>query len=132
MAQQLPNVLRLREIKYASRTSREERIRVARRLLEAERLAEALDLFLIAEDDKGIAEMKERALEEGRPVLLKMLARAGRKTSAAEWKRAAEAAFADGRFREAYFAFDQAGDADGLSRVQEKMPNYELFKPAGK
>jgi hypothetical protein len=110
MARGLPDPLQLREIKYGSKTSSEERRRIARMLAEAGRFAEALDLFLLAGDEEGEAESRRRAVAEGYPVLLLVLKRAGRTISDDEWRQAAEAAVRAGRWREAR----DPGQAQGL------------------
>jgi hypothetical protein len=132
MASPLPDPLRLREIKYGERTPPEERSKVARAMLEAGRAAEALDLFLLAGDDAAAGEIREEAVREGRPALLLMFERAQRPVPAAQWKAAAEAAFAAGRLREAFRCFQKAGHEDGLARVRERLPGYEIYVPQGK
>lgn len=132
MAETFPNALQIREIKYAPRTTREERVALARRLEGAGRVAEALDLYLIAGDEAGIASVRARAAREGRPILLLMLARANRPVSADEWRAAGDAAFAAGRWRDAFRAYTEARHEPGLARVREKVPDYQLFTPQGK
>lgn len=132
MARALPDALQLREIKYGSKTSAAERLRVARQLAEAGRFAEALDLFLLAGDDEGEAESRRRAVEEGRPVLLLTLRRAGRSVSSDEWRRAGEAAVRAGRWRDAFRCYTEAGDEEGLAAVRDKLPDYSVYTPQGK
>jgi hypothetical protein len=91
-----------------------------------------LDLFLVAGDEKGISEIRERAVREGLPVVLLMLRRAGRTPKPAEWSAAGAAAFAAGRYREAFRCYREAADEEGLAKVKEKLPNYELYTPQGK
>jgi hypothetical protein len=132
MAESFPNALEMREIKYGPKTSREERVALARRLEAAGRVAEALDLYLLAGDEAGLASVRARAVREGRPILLLMLARANRAVSSEEWRSAAEAAFAAERWRDAFRAYSEAGDEAGLARVREKIPDYLVFTPQGK
>ena len=132
MATALPDALQLREIKYGQRTSDQERVRVAQRLREAGRIAEALDLLLIAGDDEGIAAMERLAADEGRPVLLLMMRRGGRDIPNATWQAAGRAALAANRWRDAFRAFSEAGDAEGLARVREQLPDYDFYVPQGK
>ncbi len=132
MAHELPDTLQLREIKYGVKTSAPKRSETARQLLEAGRVAEALDLFLLAEDDEGTKEIRRLALESGRPVLLLMIRHAGRDVTAAEWSLAGTAALEAGRWREAFRCYFEAGDEDGLARVREKLPEYEIYTPPGK
>ena len=123
----------MREVKYGEKTSHEERSRVARQFLEEKRLAEALDLFLLAGDGEGIAEIRKRAIREGRPILLVMIARGGEhEVAPAEWKAAGDAAFDARRWREAFRCYTMAGDKEALARVQEKIPDYEIYVPQGK
>ncbi|MCK6461135.1 MAG: hypothetical protein L6Q95_14735, partial [Planctomycetes bacterium] len=101
-------------------------------LLAAGRVYDALDLFLIANDEKGISEIFSKAVLEGLPVLLLMLKRAGRPISPKDWSEAARKALSEGRHREAFRCFLEAGDEDGLARVREKLPGYEIYTPQGK
>src|SRR5262245_44529503 len=105
----LPDTLGFRAVMSGGRTPAARRPKVARDLLEAGRPYEALDLFLVAGDEKGIGELRERAAREGLPVLLLMLRRAGRAVKPAEWSAAGAAAFAAGRFREAFRCYREAG-----------------------
>lgn len=128
----LPNALRMREIKFGPKVSREEKVRAARAQLAAGRSAEALDLFLIAGEEKAVEEMRREAVAKGRVLLLLMLQRAGRPPASGEWRAAGDAAFADQRWREAFRAYTFAGWEEGLARVKEKIPDYEIFTPQGK
>lgn len=132
VAQDLPDTLALREIKFGDRVPPARRVKVARDLLAAGRIYDALDVFLLANDEKGISEIRAKAALEGLPVLLLMLKRAGRAPEAKEWSLAAEKAFRDGRYREAFRCFLEAGDETGLERVREKIPGYEIYTPQGK
>ncbi len=110
MAQGLPDVLRLRELKYSPKVPDSERNAVARRLLESGRAAEALDLFLLAGDDQGVEDIRSLAKQEGRVILLVALVSAGRKVSAPDWKQAGDRACDTERWREAFRAYIEAGD----------------------
>lgn len=132
MAKGNPDALAMREIKYGARSDAAQQKAAAAALLEAGRVAEALDLYLLCEDGAGIEAIQKRACAEGRPVWLIMIERIGRAISAADWKACAESAFRDERWREAYRAFLRAGDEAGLARVQEKIPGYEIYVPQGK
>jgi len=132
MARDLPDTFQLREIKYGSKTTASKQVATARALLAAGRVAEALDLFLLAGDDPGIAEVRSLALERGRPVLLLMLRRAGKEVDAKEWSAAGAAAFKDHRWREAFRCYSEAEDEDGVAKVLEKLPGYEIYTPQGK
>jgi len=132
MARDLPDALTLRTIKYSEKADERARRAVAEGLLAAGRVAEALDLYLILGDEEALAQCRRRAIEEGRPVLLLMLRRAGREVAAAEWSRAGAAAAQEGRWREAFRCYTEAGDEDGLARVREHLPDYEIYTPQGK
>jgi len=132
MARDLPDALTLRTIKYGEKTDARARRAAAERLLEAGREAEALDLYLILGDEEALARCRRRALEEGRPVLLLMLRRSGREVNAREWSQAGAAAEQEGRWREAFRCYTEAGDEDGLARVREHLPDYEIYTPQGK
>jgi len=132
VADNLPDTLALREIKYGDRTTPARQKKVARDLLAAGRIHEALDLFLLAGDEAGTAEVRSRAVREGLPVLLLALKRTGRDTTAADWSAAGEAALAAGRWREAFRCFREAQDEAGLARVRERLPAYDLYTPTGK
>jgi hypothetical protein len=132
MAQDLPDVLRLREIKYGAKTTAEERSAVARQFLEAGSLAEALDLFLIVGDEKGIRQIRLKAIEQGRPALLLMLVRAEREVTPEEWRNAGEAARRADRPREAFRCFAMANDEAALEDLRSELPDYEIYIPQGK
>ena len=127
-----PDAIQMREIKYGTKADRAQQVAVAAGLLDAGRVAEALDLYLLAKDEEGVAGIRKRAAAEGRPVWLIMIERDGRAVAAAEWKACGEAAFAAERWREAFRAFTRAEDDAGLARVQEKIPGYEIYVPQGK
>ena len=132
MAQGLPDALQLRHIKYGAKSQPAQQLQVARALIDAGRVAEALDLYLIADDEAGITAIKQRATTEGRPVWLVMIQRAERPVTAADWKACGEAAEKAGRLREAYRAFTMAKDESGLTRLEETLPGYEMYVPEGK
>ena len=132
MAEKLPNALQLREIKFGEKVTAQQRIGWARRLLGVDRLAEALDLFLIAGDEAGFHEIRDRAIAEGRTVLLVMLERAGHVPTTEQWSAAGEAALGAGRSRDAYRCFLAAANEDGLAKVREQIPDYEIYTPQGK
>ncbi len=132
MATNIPDTLGLREVKYGDRIPTARRLAVAKDLFAAGRIYDATDLFLVARDEKGLREVRDRAVREGLPVLLLMLKRAGHLPSPEEWSAAGEAASAAGRWREAFRCFREAGDEMGLARVREKLPNYDLYTPQGK
>ncbi len=132
MAQGLPDALRLRELKYSPKVPDSERSAVARRLLECGRVAEALDLFLLAGDDQGVEDIYSVAKREGRVILLVALVSAARKVSAPDWKQAGDRACDTERWREAFRAYSEAGDEPGLEKVRAEIPDYELWSPQGK
>ncbi|MHC4340654.1 MAG: hypothetical protein ACYSX0_10650 [Planctomycetota bacterium] len=133
MARDLPDPLQLREVKYGEKTTPANRSQLARSLLEAGRQAEALDLYLLANDGTGIQEMRRIATEQGRPILLIMLSRSGEHTvSPKEWMAAGEVAFKEARWREAFRCFTMAGDEAALERLRDKLPDYEIYVPQGK
>jgi len=132
MPKGLPDAIQMRDLKYGAKADAGHKRAAAGELLAAGRVAEALDLYLLAGDEEGVAGIRKRACEEGRPVWLVMIERDGRSIGAAEWKACGEAAFAAERWREAFRAFTRAGDETGLARVQEKVPGYEIYVPQGK
>ena len=132
MPEQLPNALQLREVKYGEKTTPERRRAVAERLLADGRVAEALDCFLILQDEDSIGRIRALAIEEGRPVWLLMIARSERPIGADEWKRTGAAARAAGRLREAWRCYSEAGDEAALDELKAELPGYELWTPAGK
>jgi hypothetical protein len=132
MAASIPDPLKLRDIKYGAKSTPAERTATARRFLDAGRLAEALELYLLAEDADGIAAVRRRAVDEGRVALLNMLRRAGREIGPDDWRRGGDAALRAGRPREADRCFLEIGDEAGLARVRVVLPDYEIFTPQGK
>ena len=132
MAKPLPDALALRDIKYGEKSTDQARIQTGEQLLAAGRLAEALDLFLIAGHEPGIAGLHERTVAEGRSALLIDAERRGRVVEVEDWKRAGHAALKAGRWREAYRCFHRAEDEDGLNAVREHLPDYEIYVPQGK
>lgn len=132
MAKGIPDALQMREVKYGEKTQPAQQLSIAKSLLDAGRVAEALDLFLLAGDDASVQAIHKRACTEGRPVWLVMIERTGRTITSADWKACGEAAFRKERWREAFRAFTMAGDEAGLARAQEKVPGYEIYVPQGK
>ena len=132
MPSQNPDALELRELKFSPKTSRAARSAAAEKILSAGRTTEAFDLYLIADDEKGIARMREMAVQDGLPHLLLAMRRYGLEATTEEWNRAGDKAFDAGRYREAYRAYREAGNEEGLAKVAEVLPDYEPFKPQGK
>ncbi len=132
MASEMLDALQLRNLKFGEKSQPSQQIAAASNLFAAGRVAEALDLYLIAGDQEGMDRVRKRATEEGRPVWLIMLERVGEQISAEEWSACGEAAFRAGRWREAYRAFVVAEDESGLERVHERIPGYEIYVPQGK
>ncbi len=128
----IPNPLKMREIKYGEKASNAERSRLAASLFQQGLTTEAVDLFLLAGDEQGLAEAKRHALSDGRPLLLAMLARGGRQVAPEEWRACGEACFAAERWREAYRSFVAAGDEAAIARVRERIPEFEPYTPEGK
>jgi hypothetical protein len=132
MPQNGPDALRLRELKYSSKISEAERSRAGRALLELGRTTEAFDLMLLAGDEDGIKEVRRIAVKDGFPHLLLAMARYGRSATKEEWNASGDTAFAAGRLREAFRAYHEAGNEDGLGKVREQLGDYQPFKPQGK
>ncbi|MHC4939697.1 MAG: hypothetical protein ACYTHK_12060 [Planctomycetota bacterium] len=132
MAKGIPDALTMRDVKYGAKTQPAQRAVVAKSLLDSGRVAEALDLYLLAGDDAAVQSIQQRACAEGRPVWLVMIERTGRVISAADWKACGDAAFRKERWREAFRAFTMAGDEAAIARTQEKIPGYEIYVPQGK
>jgi hypothetical protein len=132
MAERLPDTLALREIKYGEKASPARQKKVARDFLGCDRAADALDLFLLAQDEDGIREVMAWAVKEGHSSLLLTLKRAGRGPTPADWSAAGEKGLAAGRWRDAFRCFREASDEAGLARVREKLPDYDIYTPAGK
>jgi hypothetical protein len=132
MAASLPDALRLRDLKYGTKHSAEARRRMAQQLLDAGRIAEALDLFQLAGDAAGVQTVKDRALKEGRPHVLLTLIRLGHQFSAAEWKAAGQGALGAGRWREAFRCFLEAEDEEGLAAFFNDTATTEIYTPQGK
>ncbi|MHC4849011.1 MAG: hypothetical protein ACYTEG_11220 [Planctomycetota bacterium] len=132
MAKGIPDALQMREVKYGEKTQPTQQLALAKTLLEAGRVAEALDLFLLAGDEASVTAIHKRACAEGRPVWLVMIERTGRTITSADWKACGEAALRGERWREAFRAFTMAGDEAGIARAQEEIPGYEIYVPQGK
>jgi len=132
MAQDMPDALQLREAKYGAKSQSASQSALAHDMVADGRVAEALDLFLIAGDAEGATGVRKMAVEQGRPVWLLMMERDGTAISAAEWKQCGEVAEQAGRLREAYRAFGRAGDEAAQARIHESLPGYEIYVPAGK
>ena len=132
MAKGMPDALQLREVKYGAKSQPSYQSALAAEFESAGRVAEALDLYLLAHDEAGIQSIHKRAVAEGRPVWLVMIQHNGRPVAASEWQQCGAAAEAAGRLREAYRAFTFAGDEAGLARIHESLPDYEIYVPQGK
>ncbi len=128
----LPDTLELREIKYGEKTTNELRVTTGELFLREGRLAEALELFILADDQNSIARMRELAQKNGLPWLLVSLRRDGHEVTPDHWLRAGEAAEAAGRWRDGFRAYTEAEDEDALARVREKIPGYDFYVPQGK
>ena len=132
MVKGIPDAIAMRELKYGAKTQAAHQIALADEFLREGRVAEAVDLLLLASDDDGVKSIRARAATEGRPVWLVMIERTGATISRDEWKACGDAAFRDERWREAFRALTMAGDEEGLARVQDKIPGYEIYVPQGK
>jgi hypothetical protein len=132
MAAGMLDALQLRNVKYGANSQPSQQVAAAAKLLASGRVAEAFDLYEIADDKPGMDSVRKQAQEDGRPVLLIMLQHAGQQVQAEEWSACGEAAYRASRWREAYRAFLAAEDEGGLERVREKIPGYEIYVPQGK
>ncbi|MEM8884253.1 MAG: hypothetical protein AAGD14_09305 [Planctomycetota bacterium] len=132
MARGVPDAMQMREIKYGAKTTPAAQQQTAAALLQAGRVAESLDLSILAGDDAAVASIRKRACDEGRPIWLIMIERAHSAIPTDEWRACAEAAFRAERWRDAFRAFTRADDEAGLERVREKIPGYEIYVPDGK
>jgi len=128
----VPNPLKMREIKYGEKSSAAERSRLAASLMQEGRTAEAVDLYLLGGDVKGVAEAKSLAVSQGRPLLLSMIARGGVPVEPEAWRACGEVCFAAERWREAYRCFVAAKDEAALERVMDKIPEFKPYTPDGK
>ena len=132
MASGMPDALQLRNIKYGNNSQPASQVAAAEAQLAAGRVAEAFDLFRIAGNDAGMAKIRKRAIEEGRPVWLILAQRAGQEIPASEWSACGDAAYRDSRWREAFRAYLAAENEAGLEKVREQIPGYEIYVPQGK
>ena len=115
MASPNPDALGMRDLKYSPKVSDAARSAAAAKLLAAGRATEAFDLYLLAGDDKEIARMREMAVRKGRPHLLLAMRRYGFEATTEEWSRAGDTAYAEGRYREAYRAYREADNEEGVT-----------------
>lgn len=128
----IPDLLARREIKYGEKSTPADKIRLGDLLRSVGQRTEALEVYLLADHQGGIQEMLAEALSEGRPSILILLRRHGHTISHEQWVTCGMAAEKAGRWRESYRSFIEAGDEDAVARVQENLPGYELYVPAGK
>ena len=90
-------------------------------LFEKECYADALDFYITGEVNDGIEKMKEFAIEEGDYYILariedKFKGRVKRE----EWMKAAEAAVAKGRFADATWLYEKAGEEKAMREAAER------------
>ena len=90
-------------------------------MFEKERYADALDFYITGEVDDGIERMKEFAIAEGDYYIL---ARIEDKFKGCvkreEWMKAAETAVEKGRFADATWLYERAGDEKAMREAAER------------
>lgn len=88
---------------------------------ENERYADALEFYITGEVEDGIAKMKEFAVKEGDYYTLAKIAdKFEEKVSGDDWLEAAEAAMRRGKFAEATWLYERAGERGAMRNSAEK------------
>jgi hypothetical protein len=106
----------------------------ARSLLEAGRVAEALEFLERAKDPALLADARRRAIDAGDAFALKRACSIlGSDASPDEWRALAARAGAKERWFDAVNAYERAGDVEKSDEVRaQRCPDYRPFKPANK
>jgi hypothetical protein len=111
-----------------------ERARVARSLVHAGRLAEAMEYIEKAKDDALLAEVRRAAVLAGDAFSLLRACQILRvEPEAAEWRDLAARAEAAERWYDAVNALERAGEQEKADALRaQRCPEFRPFKPAGK
>lgn len=118
-----PSFLKKKELLFSTKTAREDLITWGDRFLGEMRFHDALAFYRQAGHPKGVARVRETAIERGDFFLFRE-ALDGLDLSSAdpeELGRLAQRAEAAGRWQDARKAFEQLRDPEGIRRAQEKL-----------
>ncbi len=117
----IPDALAMRQLKYGDAPDTE-RDRIARVLIAAGRLSEALLLVERRPDHPIAAELRDEAVRAGRPFALLSLRRSGRAVTDDELAEASRVAEAAGRFLDARLGYAALGDEEAIRRIADRLP----------
>ena len=134
MATTVPDdVLERRRILYA-REGKARIMAAAQSLLQAGRIAEALEFLERAKDPALLADAKRRSVDAGDAFGLKRACSIlDADASPDEWRALAARAEAKERWFDAVNAYERAGDVEKSDEVRaNRCPDYRPFKPANK
>lgn len=113
----LPDWRQKQQILYGGKSTPEQRLEIARMLVEQGMDSEAMDYLEVERDGNLLRALLERAAEKGETFLYRRAAAAlGLKPSAADWEKVAQAAEASGRPSYARMARSAAGGPDEKPR----------------
>jgi len=116
---ELPNFNAKQKLLHGKDQSAETQSLVGRQFLEAGQLYDALEFFDRARDQQGIDRLRERAVLESDPLLLKLvLRRLAGEAAAGEWRQLGDNALQAGKRLCAEEAFRMAGDWQAVARLR--------------
>ena len=127
------DIVERRRILYA-RDGKDRIAAAAGSLLQAGRIAEALEFLERAKDQALLADARRRAVDAGDAFALKRACSIlGAEASPDEWRSLAARAEAKERWFDAVNAYERAGDVEKSDEVRaNRCPDYRPFKPANK
>jgi hypothetical protein len=128
----IPDALEMTRLKYGREVDVAEKDRVAARLREADRFAEASLLYDGRPNDPALAADLDRAVRAGAAFHLFSLRRMGVPVDEAHFRACAAAAEAKGRWYDAHRCWTAVGDAEALARIAPNLPGFKTAVPSNK
>jgi len=123
---ELPNFAAKQKLLHSKDQTPESQVAVGDRFFEAGQLYDALDFFTQASNDDGIARVRDRAVSDADPLLLKLvLRRIEGEAPSEEWRTLGQNALENGKKLCAEEAFRMAGDWQTVARLRGEVAAEE-------
>jgi hypothetical protein len=128
----IPDALEMRRLKYGAHVDLAARDAMAKTLRADGRLAEAILLFESRPDHPELETDLATAVREGMSFHVLALRRMGTPVSDEKIRACAVAAEAKSRWFDAHRCYTALADVEGLARVAQHLPGFQVAVPANK